>query len=134
LLNVDLDVYSTEPLDVLADALAQKVDVHYVGREGRRFSLHCGLVLSPFPPLDAAMRAWLKVLARLPKPAKAVWLRAQRRELNIGLRSQRQAAVDEMIVKPATLGEIARLGATIAVTLYPIRIVHNKKRGRTPAS
>ncbi|HUP39805.1 MAG TPA: hypothetical protein VM115_06770 [Vicinamibacterales bacterium] len=56
LLNVDFDVYSTEPLDALADALVRTVDVHDVGREGRRFSLHCGRVLFPFPPLDAAIR------------------------------------------------------------------------------
>jgi hypothetical protein len=32
-----------------------------------------------------------------------------------------------MSVKPATLEEIARLGATIAVTLYPIKIKQRRE-------
>jgi hypothetical protein len=122
LLNVDLDVYSRDPLDVLADALGRKVSVNYAGREGRDYSLHCSLLMLPIPSLDSALRAWTKLITALPRTAKTAWKRAKRRELNVGLRSQLQSEVDEMRVNPPTLNQIARLGATIAVTLYPITI------------
>jgi hypothetical protein len=117
-LNVDLDVYSRAPLDRLVAACGRKVSVHYVGKEGGRYSAHLSLAHSFNKSADVLIREFARLLARLPKRAQDGWKRAQSREFNIGIQAGYQPYSHELRLRPKSLEAAARLGARIVITTY----------------
>ncbi len=116
-LNVDLDVYSTRPLEPLVAALGKRVLVHYVGREGRRYSAHLCLAGDSENP-DTTARALAKLVEKLPKHARRLWDTASAREFNVGIQAGLTPHAHELRISPATLEIIARLTGRIVVTTY----------------
>jgi hypothetical protein len=116
-LNVDLDVWSSRPLDSLVKALGRRVYPLYVGREGRRYVAH---VEMEHVRLDAdrLIRGFVTLVKRLPRAERRLWNTATRREFNIGIEAASGPASYELGLDPATVRAAAGVNATIGVTVY----------------
>ena len=116
-LNVDLDLYATEPLDQLVAAFGKNVLVLYVGKERRRYCAHLELPTQPRDP-ERALRRFVDRVVALPPAAKRLWRRAQRREFNVGIQAAAEPHRFEWHLSPATLQAVAGVNARIGTTVY----------------
>jgi hypothetical protein len=128
-LNVDVDVFSRIPLDALVAAFGQKVMVHYVGRERRRYSAHFSL-WSP-RHADAAIKRLAQLIVKLPKPARRLWDQASKRVFNVGYQSGYHPRSFESEISSAGVAAAASVGASITVTIYPTEQKRRKQPRRT---
>lgn len=127
LLNVDLEVVSKVDPTPLAKALNKKAGVQYCGRLERDYLAAFGswcLTRS----LERKLAAFCDLLEALPPPAAHVWKQASRRTFDIGISSGAARPILSLRIKPATLARITALGATIAVTVYPVMEWSRKAR------
>ena len=117
-LNVDLDIFSKSRLEKLVAAFGDVISVHYVGREGSRYSAH--LELGRYFPKDAdsGVKALTALVRRLPASARRIWKNAQTKDFNIGIQGGIRPHYSEFPLKAKTLGEVARLGARVVITVY----------------
>jgi hypothetical protein len=116
-LNVDLDIYSTRDLQPLAAAFGNKAMVLFVGRVQRTYHAH--LELSRMPrSSEAAIRAFCELIRGLPKPARALWNSAKRRELNIGIQAGLEPHATEFRLSPEALHAAQELDAAVTFTVY----------------
>ena len=115
-LNVDLDIYSKSDLQPLVIALGDRVFVLYLGRPRRTFEAHLEvskLIGSP----ESTIREFCKLIQKLPRPAKRLWDGAKIRRFDVGIDSVPKGTYWFEISKE-TVAEVAKLHATIAVTVY----------------
>jgi len=128
-INVDLDILSKAPLDVLVAAMGSKVSILYVGREGRLYGAHLEIRDLYQKDADALIRAFVALLRKLPRPARRLWNQATTRDFNIGVQSAPQPRYHELRIQSRTLEAVAALGACVVVTTYaPVEIPTVVKR------
>jgi len=138
-LAVDLDVESTSSLGPLSDALAHdclEISRFQVGRAERIAFQTARLVRTA----EATIRALLRSLNGLPASARRSWRAARVRDFNIGIQAEPgPPSFFELAVTPATLREVAALGARIVVTVYApparrsaLRSASASRRGGAP--
>ena len=117
--NVDVDVYASEPLEPLTQALGKKIFLNYAGREKRMYSAHFALrsfVKTQRP--DLAIRSLAKLIEALPPKPRRLWDKARRKEFNVGFQSGIEPHYREYEISPAAVRAVAALGASIIVTIY----------------
>lgn len=115
-LNVDLDIFSRSPLEPLVAALGNEIGIHYVGREGSRYSAH---LERGFPKnAEAGIKALAALLQRLPMPARRLWKTAQIKDFNIGIQGGIKPRYCEFPLSSDTLSEVVKLGARVVITIY----------------
>ena len=119
-LNVDLDVESREPLDVLVEALGKKVCVRFVGSIGpRKYAAYVSLSRSYDKTADQLTRTLCELVLRLPKPARALWNRARSRRFDVGIEGGHQPRSHAVHLEPPTIALVASVGGSIVITTYP---------------
>ena len=116
-LNVDLDIYSSTPLEPLAAAFGRAALPLYVGREGRYYAAHLELAGWPRTP-DHAIRRFVALIDKLPRPARRIWNQARIREFNIGIQGGVSPDTYLAHLDPETLRLVVGVGARIGVTVY----------------
>jgi len=132
-LNVDLDIESNTPLRSLAREWGDNVVILFSGRMKGRYYLHVECE-GANRNQDATLNALCALVEGLSVDAKRVWDAARVKEFNLGYDtrfSSQDAKYNYLRIRSGTLRRIARLGASVAVTLYreedPI-----KRAPRTP--
>lgn len=115
-INVDLDVYSSEELRPLVEAI--EPHAYSFERPPGQASFEVNEA-SPTDP-EAVIREFIRIVKSLPPPARQVWDRASKRVLDIGLQSGRQPFCVSYSISAATLREATDIGADIAVTMYAV--------------
>lgn len=143
-INVDLEVWSREDLVTFAAAVAPRSFVLHVGKVRRKFL--ASIEARPARPLTSPEKtiwALLKVVESLPPRAGRLWRRAESRVFNVGyaggefvsllyerpVGSGRWYAREpgktvgpcETSFSPELLRAVAKVGGTIATTIYPPR-------------
>jgi hypothetical protein len=116
-LNVDLDVFSRSPLEPLAQALGPKVIELYVGQDRHLYRAHFELSSSR-KSADARIAGFVQLVKGLPRPARAVWNRAYRRDFNIGIQAGFEPRFYELAVTAETLKLASDVNARVVVTVY----------------
>jgi hypothetical protein len=116
-LNVDLDLLASASLDPLASAFGRNAFLLHAGRAGRHYAARFELATSPRDP-DRVIQEFVKLIQRLPRAARAMWNRAQVRELNIGIQAGATPYAYQFRLQPETLAQAARVNAHVAVTVY----------------
>jgi hypothetical protein len=119
-LNVDLDVFSRASLDPIVESFGERVVVLYAGRRGRGYSAHFELAdsgLSDQQP-DMLISRLVRLIKRLPRPARRLWNQADAREFNIGIEAAARSSVFEVRLQPETLAAVAAIGGQVVVTVY----------------
>ena len=130
-LAVDADVFASAPLDMLITAFKNTVHVNYVGQEDGRYSAHFALGSfrhSGSPNL--AIRQYVRLIERLPKPARRDWMKAQSRTFNIGIQGGSRPRSKEFKIDADTIAAAARVGASIVVTVYAAESTPARRRSR----
>ena len=153
-INVDLDVWSREDLAPFAEAVESRSVVLHVGKVRRRFLARIESKSPRAPTPERTIWALLKVIDALPPAARRLWKRAESRVFNVGYeggefvsllyerplgsgrwypkRSGAPAAACETSLSPELLHAVARVGGTIATTIYPPRReARRRKRGES---
>ena len=119
-LNVDLEVISTVDPAPLAEALGERVGVHFCGAIRRReYLFACALLGGGRDALERNLVGLCGLLEALPPSAVRIWKKARRRTFDIGLESGDQSPTLALRITPETLARVTKLGATIAITVYP---------------
>ena len=125
-LNVDLDIEAPYDLAPLVAALGEQIFDLYTGAVDDRFEAHLELhsteTFQRSNP-EVVIQAFITLLDQLPPDARLLWDRATKRDFNIGLQSGKKPPVFECALLPETLASIARLGARVVLTLYPVNEV-----------
>jgi hypothetical protein len=119
-MNVDLDVFSSRPLDPLAAAFGKRVIVLYVGGERRRYRAHFEVRESFKRNADADkfVRRFVELIRGLPPGARRLWNGASKRDFNIGIQSASKPHSHELRLAADTLKQVAAVGGSIVVTTY----------------
>lgn len=118
-LNVDLEVVSKVDPTPLAEVLGDKVSLHYCGRSDRNYLAAFGGCCAT-PSLARKLAMFCDLLDALPPSAAEVWRQALRRTFDIGISSGTSRPAMAIRIPPAMLKRITALGATIAITVYPV--------------
>ncbi|HKO59463.1 MAG TPA: hypothetical protein VJ276_26585 [Thermoanaerobaculia bacterium] len=135
-LNVDLEVYSRRPLDLFATALGETVAVLFVGKQGTRHLAAVELAGSGWQQKpDAIIMGLVKLIRRLPEPARTLWNSASERRFDIGCEAPSGPHASALALRPSTVAAVAEVSGTIAVTIYPSgeRQSNHKERREKPA-
>ncbi len=120
-LNVDLNVYSRYDLQPLADALGNRVNVLYCGRERGLHALHLELSRQ-FKTADECIRAFTLLIRGLRGRKKNPWAKALRRDFNIGVQVAAQGHQPFLLgLSSATLKMVSSFNARVFFTVYRIR-------------
>jgi hypothetical protein len=118
-LNVDLDVHSSRPLDVLAQAM-EKCGTYALHCE--RF--HPGDYRAAFEvykdglDADGTIEALGRAVARLPAPARRLFDRATLRDFSIGIQAGKEPHAFELAVSTESLAIVSALRGRLSVTVY----------------
>ncbi len=123
-LNVDLDIESAADLRPLAAELEAVCVILHAGTTGsgrnrlsvvRLESLECDSADGP----DAVIHDLCRVIEALSPAGRALWYSATVRQFDVGYDAQPGHPAARFVLRPDTIGRVARLGATLAVTVYP---------------
>ena len=121
-LNVDLDIWSDEPLGPLVKALGRDIFDLHVGPEGALYSAHLEVSGSiARGGAEGRIREFVRRIEALPARARRLWDGAQRREFNIGIDAGWKPRVFELKLQPTTLRKAALAKAGIVITIYAVR-------------
>jgi hypothetical protein len=120
-LNVDLDVESPDDLRLLANAF--EPDAYSLERPSGRASFELNVAQSPTGP-EPVILEFVRLVNRLPPPARAIWDRASKRTFDIGIQSGRRPSRETHNLSVDTLRAVADIGAEIAITIYAVSADH----------
>ncbi len=123
-LNVDLDIESASDLTGLAAELEKGTVILHSGNTGHvksRLSVVRAesLVCDSADGADAAIHDLCGVIEALSPAGQALWHSATVRQFDVGYDAQSGHPAARFVLRPDTIGRVARLGATLAVTVYP---------------
>lgn len=125
-IQVDLDLHAIFPLQELVAAFGDKVCVLHCGegvkRPGRRSSSYVAVLELNLEnrPLNETLRRFCTLIESLPADAAALWKKVRHREFDIGFDSGAKRPAFNVAIAPEIVARIAKLGATIAITIYPV--------------
>ena len=132
--SAQLEIESPRPLGYVLDAFSGQEVVSFDYRESKRgFSVafeYTGAGASTDP--DAQIDVFCNVIGNLEEHARAIWDGAYRKTFNLGYEidatesnapSRTPSAVScfRSELKPQTVDRIAKLGASVLVSIYPAR-------------
>jgi hypothetical protein len=94
-----------------------------------------GLELSDYSPsLNKTLRNFCKIIEALPERGRTLWDKASSRVFDIGFESGDDRPVMPITIDPKLFVRIAALGATVAVTIYPLSRRQDEGRTRNKRS
>jgi hypothetical protein len=116
-LNVDLDIWSSRPLDALVHAFGRRVVILHAGPEGREHGAHLELAAESDSP-DRLLRTFVDLVQRLPPSARRAWNGARAREFNIGVQAADRPHSFALSLEPETLRAVASVRGRVGFTVY----------------
>jgi len=118
-LNVDLEVSSPRPLDLLATSLGGSVDVLFLGQQGSDHVAALELAGSGWQRTpDPIIVELIDLIKRLPEGARMVWDTASERRFDIGCEAPHGPDALALELKSSTVAAIAEVNGTIGITVY----------------
>lgn len=114
-LNLDVDLESTEPLDVIAEELGDSVVVMYVGEydHSHRLSLElAGVVDSP----DYLTECFVKLFSKLSTDATATLAMCTKIDFNFGFEGNSGNLANNL--SKSSVASLSKLNASVSITLY----------------
>jgi len=124
-LNVDLEVFSRDSLAPFVKGLGRSVHVLHEGRWGRRYGACLELWHSGSGErADVIIRRMVRLLDKMPRPAKRLWNTAAVKQFNIGIQAAFKPRTFELPLSQHTLQAVARLGASFLITVYAAEVPH----------
>jgi hypothetical protein len=125
-INVDLEVWSKNDLEILIDAFGDNA------LEMGHFRFDNGDVLASFeiaigllddwqnPEVDEIISKFCGLIENLPKKAKQAWNESYKKVFDIGFDSGNTNKSFNTEIKVETLKRVQEIGAGIVITIYPV--------------
>ena len=121
--SAQLEIESPRPLGYVLEAFSGEEIVSFDYRESKRgFSVafeHIGAGASTDP--DAQIDMLCNVIENLNEHPRATWDGAYRKTFNLGYEIDSTESCFRSELKPQTVDRIAKLGASVLVSIYPAR-------------
>lgn len=117
-LNVDLEIESADPLDLLGKEMGSAVVVLYSGPGKGKRHLYCLETSRWSNTADAAARMLCSAIEQLSADGRRLWDHAKRKEFDVGCGLPSGARAVHITLQQETLKRILALGATVAFTCY----------------
>jgi hypothetical protein len=114
-MNVDLDVWSSQDLRPLTEAMEPHVFSFERPPGQASFEVNDPAPNDP----ELVIREFIRIVKSLPPAARAAWDGASKRVFDIGLQSGRQPPGMSYGIGAETLQEAADLKTDLVITLYP---------------
>lgn len=115
-INTDLDIYVTKKSGPLLDWLRTRTIE--VSSEGGRFTFE----LNRQPKtLSASLRAFARLIEKMPPDVRTLWSACKRRSFDIGMRRKAESTDAQLsiVTDRADVALVSKIGGEIALTLYP---------------
>jgi hypothetical protein len=118
-MNVDLDVYSSRPLGLLARSMERlgAIKLHsgrfWKGGFRASFEVYKGNV-----DADATIKELVRLVERLPPPARRLFDGAKLRDFSVGIQAGAKPFSFDVALSPAVLALVTNLGGRLSVTVY----------------
>jgi hypothetical protein len=116
-LNVDLDLYDTDPLDDLVDSFGRRVLTLHTGGARGRYRAHLELSRTA-KSADQTIREFVRLIKGLPPRARRRWNLATTREFNVGVQSEARPYAESFPLEAGTIQAAASVNARIGFTVY----------------
>jgi hypothetical protein len=113
-LNVDLDLHDRSGVRSLVAAFEPKLVVLHKEETFASLELATGTT----PPLDEVLNGIAEVVEALPRQARTLWDRCQRRTMNLGFEAGDTHPSRGFVIPGPTLTRLASVGAELEVTIY----------------
>lgn len=125
-LNVDLEFESSEDLQKLIEDFGEKVSVLYHGKNEYGFNFaSLETSESAFEIFDSGKTAdevindFCNLIENLSAKSKTIWEKCKSRKFDIGFESGNSSITYQTEIKPNTIERMAKLGLSLATTIYP---------------
>lgn len=122
--NVEFELESNLSLKPLLDEFGEKISLHYHDRlENGNDFVSFDLTMAEtgvYGNVNATLSAFCDLFEDLSPLAKEIWWSCVKREMDVGFESGDSKMIYEGRIENNTLENIARIGATIEITLYPL--------------
>lgn len=122
-ISAQLEIESPRPLGYVLDAFSGSDVVSFDYRESKRgFSVafeYTGAGASTDP--DVQIDVFCNVVENLKEHPRAIWDGAYRKTFNLGYEIDSTESCFRSELKPQTVDRIAKLGASVLVSIYPAR-------------
>jgi hypothetical protein len=119
-LNTDLEIESTHDLSLIIDDFGEDVMVHHHGEiKGYQHASFSGEGM--YVGADGAINAFCSLVENLSEEARKVWDGCCTHVFDIGYESGSTPRSFRSEVRASTIQRAAAVGASIAVTIYPLR-------------
>ena len=125
--NVDLEIKSKDDLQCLIDSFGKDIDVLYHERleNGLDFvslEFHLNKVESGiYGSADETINAFYSKIVNFPPESRKIWDRCLEKKFDIGFESGNSGETFNTNIKSETIKQIAEIGASIVITIYPFR-------------
>ena len=119
-LNVDLEIESSENLQPIIDDFGEDVSVLYHGENGSGFNLAAFEVnFSNDNDIDGIVSTFCFLIENLSQEAKEIWNKCHSKRFDAGFQSGDFPRSYKTEIRADTLERVAKIGASIVVTIYP---------------
>jgi len=115
-MNVDLDVWSSQDLRPLTEAMEPHVFSFERPPGEASFEVNDPAPNDP----EVVIREFIRIVKSLPPTARTVWDSASKRVFDVGLQSGRQPPSMSYSIGAETLREAADLKTDLVITLYAV--------------
>ncbi len=116
-LNVDLDIYSRRDLQPLVKTFGKKVNVLYVGRDRGKYSARLE-VAGLTKTANSTIRAFCRLIERLPDRARRLWNNATTRSFSIGVQAGTHPNPCDFTIQQRTIRAVSEVDAEMVLTIY----------------
>ena len=117
-LNTDLDIESKSDLSRIVEEFGDDVIVLHHG-EIRGYQRASFEIAGNSTDADAVMNSFCTLVEELPKEVREIWDGCVSRVFDIGYESGTSPQNFRSEIRASTIERIARIGASIAITIYP---------------
>ena len=121
-LNTDLEIESVNDLSLIVEDFGEDVMVHHHGEiNGYQHASFSFSGAGMYVGADGAINAFCSLIENLSEEARKVWNGCCTRVFDIGYDSGSTPRSFRSEVRASTIQRAAAVGASIAVTIYPLR-------------
>ncbi len=121
-LNVDLEIESSEDLQLIIDDLGKDVSVLHHGDNGSGFNfVSFEVEPSGERDIDGIISSFCLFIENLSPDARLIWEKSHSKRFDAGFQSGDFPRSYQTEIRADTIERVAKLGASIVVTIYPKR-------------
>lgn len=117
-LNTDLEIESKSDLSKIVEEFGEDVLLHYHGEISGYQHASCSIA-GGSEDADATINSLCTLIEQLPGDVREIWDGCCSRIFDIGYESGKAPQTFRSEIRAATIQRVAKLGASVVITIYP---------------